>query len=183
MIDFDEWRENDTDEIVVAVIRPEGVERGGLTSFEEWQNLDEGAAHTRYSVEVNYRTTAEEAMESFAKIALGYVSAAMKNYNYHVKHVYTEKPVRILVSSRNWDNGEWVGVVSWSPKDKCFVVSKGFYNKDRRSVSIQSSEKCHGEDASQITKHIYNVMHNLKGKPDRWEPKWKPAPLKRGPKS
>ncbi len=182
MIDFEEWRDAETDDAVLAIIRPEVEKKSGLTTFEEWQNLDEGTSHTRYSVEVNYRTTAEEAMESFAKIALGYVSAAMKNYNYHVKHVYTEKPVRILVSTRNWDNGEWVGVVSWNQKEKCFVVSKGFYNKDRRSVSIQHSEKCKGEDASEITKHLQNLMHSFKGQKDRWEPKWKAVPLKRGPK-
>jgi hypothetical protein len=183
MIDFEEWRDGQTDGVVLAIIQPKEPERTGLTTFDEWQMLGEGASHTRYSVEVNYRTTADEAMESFAKIALGYVSAALKNYNYQVKHVYTEKPVRILVSSRNWDDGEWVGVVSWNPTQKCFVVSKGFYNKDRRSVSIQSSEKCNGEDASEITKHLHNVMHSLKGKPDRWKPKLKPVPLKRGPKS
>lgn len=146
-------------------------------------SFNESVGATRYSVEVNYRTTPNEALEAFAKIALGFVSAGIKQHNYHVKHVYTEKPLRILISSRNWDDGEWVGVVSWNPEEKCFVVSKGFYNKDRKTVSIQKSEKCKGDSASELTKHVYNMMHDLKKKPDRHQEKLKPVPLKRGPKS
>lgn len=145
-------------------------------------SLTEAADSTRYSVEVNFRTTPDEALDAFAKIALGYVSAGIKQHNYHVKHVYTEKPVRILVSSRNWDDGEWVVTVSWNPEHKCFICSKGFYNKDRKTVSIQHSEKCGGDTAADITKHVYNMMHDLKGKPDRHLEKLKPVPLKRGPK-
>lgn len=145
--------------------------------------LNEGAEATRYSVEVNFRSKPDEVLDGFAKIALGYVSAGLKQHNYHVKHVYAENPVRILVSSRNWDDGEWVGLVSWNPEHKCFIVSKGFYNKDRKTVSIQSSEKCKGDNAFEITKQVYNMMHDLKGKPDRHLEKLKPVPLKRGPKS
>ncbi len=144
--------------------------------------ITEAADSTRYSVEVNFRTTTDEALEAFAKICLGYVSAGMKQYNYHVKHVYTDKPLRILISSRNWDDGEWVALVSWNPEQKHFVVSKGFYNKDRRTVSIQHSEKCPHDNASEITKMVYNVLHDLKGKPDRQKEKLKPVGLKRGPK-
>ncbi len=143
--------------------------------------LVETADSTRYSVEVNFRTTPEEALEAYAKIALGYVSAGIKQHNYHVKHVYTEKPVRILVSSRNWDDGEWVVLVSWNPEHKCFILSRGFYNKDRRTVSVQHSEKC-GDTAFEITKQVYNLMHHLKDKKDRHQEKLKPVPLKRGPK-
>ena len=145
--------------------------------------ISETVSTTRYSIEVNYRTTPDEALEAFAKLALGYVSAGLKQHNFHVKHVYTEKPLRVLVSSRNWDDGEWVGLVSWNPEHKCFIISKGFYNKDRKTVSIQSSEKCKGDNAAEITKHVYNMMHGLKGKPDRHVEKFKPVPLKRGPKS
>jgi hypothetical protein len=146
-------------------------------------SLTEAADSTRYSVEVNYRTTPDEALEAFAKIALGYASAGIKQHNFHVKHVYTEKPIRILVSSRNWDDGEWIVVVSWNAEHKCFVISKGYYNKDRRTVSIQSSEKCAGDNAAEITKQVYNMMHHLKGQKDRHQEKLKPVPLKRGPKS
>ena len=145
--------------------------------------LTEGADATRYSVEINFRTTIDEAMEAFAKIVLGYVSAGIKQHNYHVKHVYTESPLRILVSSRNWDEGEWVCLVSWNQHDRCFYISKGFYNKERRTVSVQSTEKVDHKNAAEITKHVYNLMHDLKNKPDRFREKLKPVHLKRGPKS
>lgn len=146
-------------------------------------SLTEATDSTRYSVEVNYRTTPDEALDAYAKIALGYVSAGIKQHNFHVKHVYTEKPIRIMVSSRNWDDGEWVVLVTWNPEHKCFVISKGFYNKDRHTVSVQSSEKTEGENAAEITKQVYNMLHDLKGKPDRHLEKLKPVPMKRGPKS
>ena len=146
-------------------------------------SLTESADSTRYSVEVNFRTKAEEVLEAYAKIALGYVSAGIKQHNFHVKHVYAEKPVRILVSSRNWDDGEWIVVVTWNPEHKCFIIAKGFYNKDRRTVSIQHSEKASGENAAELTKHVFNMMHDLKNKPDRHQPTLRPVSLKRGPKS
>ena len=145
--------------------------------------LTEAADSTRYSVEVNFRSKPDEVLESYAKIALGYVSAGIKQHNFNVKHVYTDKPVRILVSSRNWDDGEWIVVVTWNAEHKCFIVSKGFYNKDRRTVSIQHSEKADGENAAELTKHVFNMMHHLKDQPDRHQEKLKPVPLKRGPKS
>jgi hypothetical protein len=122
-------------------------------------------------------------LQNFSKISLGYVSAGLKQHNYHVKHVYTEKPTRIIVSSRNFDDGEWCVVISWNDDHKCFVVSKGFYNKDRRTVSIQSSEKCSGDNAAEITKQVYNMLHDLKGIKDRHQEPLKSIGLKRGPKS
>lgn len=158
--------------------------RGGMITHHEYlkENLTEAVETSRYSVEVNYRTTSKEALEGYAKICLGYVSAALKNHGYHTKHVFTEKPFRLLVSSRNWDDGEWTGVVTWSVEHNCFVISKGFYNKDRRTVSIQSSQKCAGDSAADVTKELHNTMHHLKGQPDRHVDKMKPVPLKRGPK-
>lgn len=158
--------------------------RGSMKTYHEHrqENLVEAVETSRYAIEVNYRTTSKEALEGFAKIALGYVSAALKNHGYHTKHVFTEKPLRLLVSSRNWDDGEWAGVVTWNPDHACFVISKGFYNKDRRSVSIQSTKKCDGESAADVAKELHNQMHNLKDKPDRHIQKLKPVPLKRGPK-
>lgn len=154
-----------------------------LFILKEDDTITEAAEASRYSIEINYRTTPDETLEAFAKLALGYVSAGLKQHDFHVKHVYTEKPIRILVSSRNWDDGEWVVLVSWNPQHKCFIVSKGFYNKDRKTVSIQSSQKCTGESAAEITKQVYNMMHSLKGQKDRHLEKLKPVPLKRGPKS
>ena len=80
------------------------------------KRLDEG--NTRYSVEVNYRTRTKEVLEGFAKIALGYVSAGLKKHGYHVRQIFDEEPSRIMVSSRNWDDGEWVGMISYSPKEE-----------------------------------------------------------------
>lgn len=153
------------------------------TSLSEWfeSNLLE-AKGTRYSVEVNYRSKASEALDAFAKIALGYVSAAMKKNDYHVKHVFDENPMRILVSSRNWDDGEWVGVVHFNPDHGCFIISKSFYNKFRKTVSLKGSKKCSGDSASEIAKDLKNLMHSLKDKPDRHKEKLKSVPLKRGPK-
>lgn len=155
-----------------------------MKSFNEYRSemLSETAGSNRYSIEVNYRTSSSETLESFAKICLGYVSAALKKLNYHVKHVYEERPIRILVSSRNWDDGEWIVCCSWNPKLNCFVISKGFWKKDTKSMSSTSNFRCKGHDASEIAKEIHNLMHELKDKKDRHQEKLKPAPLKRGPK-
>jgi hypothetical protein len=155
-----------------------------MISFISWlkQNSDLNENNTRYSVEVNFRTKTDEVLKQAAKITLGYVSAALKKTNYHVKQVFEEDPLRILISSRNWDNGEWVGLVSWNPQHNCYVISKGFYNKDRKSVSIQSTKKCEAENASEIFAQVKNMMHELKDKPDRKVQQLKKVPLKRGPK-
>ena len=146
--------------------------------------LSEGTTATRYSVEVNFRSKTKEVLKAYAKIVLGYVSAAIKQNGYHVKHVYDEEPLRILVSSRNWDDGEWIGFVTFNPDHEggCFIVSKGYYNKDRKTVSQQSSKKCEGDSAAEITKELRNVMHSFKGQKDRHQDKLKSVPLKRGPK-
>src|SRR5581483_2826153 len=112
-----------------------------LVMLKPFIDLRETADTTRYSVEVNFRTKSDEVLDGYGKIALGYVSAGLKQHDFHVKHVYTDKPLRILVSSRAFDDGEWVVVVTWNHEHRCFIVSKGFYNKDRNTVSIQSSEK------------------------------------------
>jgi hypothetical protein len=154
--------------------------------FREWAEnrvLNESA--TRYSVEVNYRTKTKEVLEGFAKIALGYVSAGLKKQGYHVKQVFEEKPYRIIVSSRNWDDGEWVGMISYSSKDDggCFVMSNGFYNRDKKTVSVQRSEKCKNDSPSDMTKDLVNMMYGLRDKKDRSSEKLKPVHRKRGPKS
>lgn len=156
------------------------------TKLHEWMVLNENSSTSaRYSVEVNFRTKIENVLHAFAKICLGYVSAALKQDGYHVKQIFEDNPLRILVSSRNWDDGEWVGLVSFNPKHEggCFVVSKGFYNKDRRTVSVQSSHKCSGDSAAEVVVDLRNLMHNVKGQPDRHREKLKGVQLKRGPKS
>lgn len=137
---------------------------------------------TRYSVEVNFRTKTDEVLQSAAKITLGYASAALKKQDFHVKQVFEEEPLRILVSARNWDDGMWTCLVSWNSKEKCYVISKGFYNKDRKTVSVQSSHKCEAENASEIVSQVRNMMHKLKDEPDRHVEKLKKVPMKRGPK-
>ena len=156
-----------------------------MKTFESWtfHQLNESTT-AKYSVEVNYRTNTKEVLENYAKIALGYVSAIIKSHDLHVKQVYDEKPVRILVSERNWDDGEWVGMIHFHPDHDggCFIISKGFYNKDRRTISVQNSNKCKADSAAELAKELRNTMHGLKGKPDRHQDKLKPLPLKRGPK-
>jgi len=139
-------------------------------------------ADTRYSVEVNFRTNLDEVLNQSAKITLGYASAALKKSDFHVKQVFEENPMRILISSRNWDDGEWVSLASWNPHHRAYVLSKGFYNKDRKTVSIQDSKICNATNASQLVSEIKNLMHDLKDKPDRKIEKLKKVPLKRGPK-
>lgn len=155
-----------------------------IPDFLNWltsqKNLME--ADTRYSVEVNFRTRTDEILHNSAKIVLGYASAALKKAEFHVKQVFEEEPLRIMVSARNWDDGEWVCMVSWNPHEKCYVVSKGFYNKDRKSVSVQQSHRSHATNAAEVANEVKNVMHNLKGKPDRHVERLKKVPLKRGPK-
>jgi len=161
-------------------------------NFREFINIDEytsikqlfteATTATRYSVDVNYRTKAKEVLEAYAKIVLGYISAALKQNNYHIKQVFDESPMRVLISTRNWDDGEWIGIVSFNPDQECFIISKGFYNKGRKTASVQSSQKCNGDSAAEITKEMRNIMHTLKDKPDRHREKLKGVPLKRGPK-
>ena len=155
-----------------------------MKSFIGWLKIQDtlAEADTRYSVEVNFRTKIDEVMKNAAKITLGYASAALKKAEFHVRQVFEEDPLRILVSTRNWDDGEWVCLVSWNPEHKCFVISKGFYNKDRKSVSVQGRKHCNAENASEIANEVKNMMHSLKDKPDRHVEKLKKAPLKRGPK-
>jgi hypothetical protein len=154
-----------------------------MQTFFNWlKNETISESDTRYSVEVNFRTRTEEVLKHAAKITLGYASAALKKSGLHVKQVFEEEPLRILVSSRQWDDGEWVGVVSWNMEHKCYVLSKGFYNKDRRSVSVQNSKHCDAENASEIVVQIRNMMHDLKDKPDRHIEKLKKVPMKRGPR-
>lgn len=160
------------------------------TKLMDWYkaNLSEASTATRYSVEVNFRSEKKEVLEAFAKICLGYVSAAMKQNGYHVKQVYEESPIRIIISTRNWDDGEWVGMVHYHPDHDggCFVVSRGFYNKNRvpPTISVQSRKKCDGDSAAEITREMRNLMHQLRKEPDqtRQRQKLKAVPLKRGPK-
>lgn len=160
------------------------------TSFSEWKNeveknfiLNESTSG-RYSIEVNFRSKMREILNAYAKICLGYVSAALKQNGYHVKHVYEEDPVRILVSSSNWVDGTWVGMVVFNPEHDggSFIICKGFYNKDVKTISMQSKNKCKGDSAAEITSELRSLMHTLKSTPDRHLEKLKGPNKKRGPK-
>lgn len=161
--------------------------------FDEWMEkrdlgedapkiLNEAVSSSRYSVEVNYRSSMDEVIEGFAKLTLGYVSAAMKNCGYHTKIVFTSKPLRCLISTRNWDDGEWVGLVTFNDNDNCFIIAKGSYNKDRKTISIHSSKKCTAKSAAEIVRELRNYMEHLKKETPRGSDTLQPAQLKRGPK-
>ena len=157
-----------------------------MGTFTDW--LKNGIlleTDTRYSDEGNFHTKADEVLKNYAKICLGYASAALKKSDFHVRQVFEEDPYRILVSSRNWDDGEWVAVVSWNSQQRCFFISRGYWNKDRRTVSIPEghTKKCESDNASEIVKDVKNLMHELKDKPDRHVEKLKRVKLKTGPKS
>jgi len=145
-------------------------------------SLDEGSQYGRYSVEVNYRTNLDEAIDSFVKLCLGYVSAGLKNCGYHCKTVLNNKPYRLLVGSRNWDDGEWVGVITFDTKTKAFMISQGSYNKDKKTVSISKTNKSEAISAGDLVKEARTLMEKLK----RTDPvrigTLDPVKLKRGPK-
>ena len=146
----------------------------------EFYELNESA--NRYSVEVNYRTTGSEVKNEFAKLVLGYVSAALKERNYYVKKYFAEHPYRIIISSHSWLDGGWTLVVSYFPSDDCFVVSKGLYNKDRDTVTIQSSERCVGHSAAEVFRTVFNMMHHIKDQPPHHTGGLKGVKGKTGPK-
>lgn len=145
--------------------------------------INEAVETSRYAVDVNYRTTMEEANHGFAKIALGYVSAALKKMNFHVKLVFSDTPIRIIISSRNWDDNEWVGMISYNSKLGFFVLSKGYYNRSKKTVTVMSSSKIDGPvNASNMTEKMKKAMDDLKEAPPRKNSEIQ-MNLKRGPKS
>lgn len=157
-------------------------------TFQEYfavkhQLLNEVVQSTRYAVDINFRTTMDEVKYGFAKIAIGYVSAALKNLGFHVKLVFTEPPLRVLVSSRNWDDNEWVGMISYNKALGAFVLSKGYYNKSKKSVTVMKSTKIDEPiNASTMSEKLKKTMDSLKDEPERKAVKID-LDLKRGPKS
>lgn len=146
--------------------------------------LNESSQSNRYSVEVNYRTSLQETIDGFARLALGYVSAAMKKADYNVKTVLDQEPYRILISSRNFEDGEWLMVVSFNKQSECFVLSKGFYNKTKKTVAVQKSQACIGKSAADIYRELVNQMAEIKkhNHLHNWTPEIKGVNLKTGPK-
>jgi hypothetical protein len=96
--------------------------------------------------------------------------------------VYTVKPYRILVSTKQWDDGEWVGIVSFNDEHDCFVFSDGVYNKMRGSCSVAKTARCSGTSAAEISREVVTKMVELKSRHPRDGYHLNPAPQKRGPK-
>jgi hypothetical protein len=153
-------------------------------SFKEWCDLSLLVEDvSRYSVEVNYRTSKREVLDAWSKLVLGFVSSALQREGYHVKHLYSEKPYRILVSTNNWDDGAWTAVLMFNHEKECFVISSGFWNKDRRTVSIQrDTDRCAEDTAAGLVQKLLNHMYELRRRDPRVINKLKPVPMKRGPK-
>lgn len=161
-----------------------------LASLDYLANLTQSfvliteADSSHYSVEVNYRTTKKELLDAYAKLCLGFISAAMKKHGYHCKHIYSDVPIRIIIATRNWDDGEWVAILAYNPHHAKFVLSAGYWNKDRRTVTIHEPATKHLEenDAAGLVTKLVNYMHELKHKEPRKIGILKPATMKRGPK-
>lgn len=128
--------------------------------MHNFYSLNESA--NRYSVEVNYRTTLDEVIDNWSKLLLGFVSAAMKQDGYTTKRVFEDQPYRIIVSSNNFDDGVWVGVVTHNQKEGCFHISKGFYKKDTKNVIVTQTDKCGGNSAAEVYKELKNFMYKIK---------------------
>ena len=124
------------------------------------QQLQESAS--RYSIPVDYRTGKSEVMENFARMVLGFVSSAMKGIGYHVKNLYNDNPYRIIISSRNWDDGEWCGCLLFDLKKNKFVIAEGHYNKDKRTVSIKKASNTDKHTGSDLYKEMKELMDRLK---------------------
>lgn len=133
-----------------------------MNDFKSWKILNEYADTSRYSIEVNFKTNPEEVLEAYAKISLGYVSSAIKKLGYHTKHVYTENPIRLMVSIDKWEEGEKIVIVSWDKSNKCFALSNGLYNKTKKTVSIKKVAKCQGKDASEIYSEVFKKLQEIK---------------------
>jgi hypothetical protein len=93
---------------------------------------------------------------------LGYVSAGLKNCGYHCKTVFKAKPFRVLVGSRDWDHGEWICAVTFNETNKQFLISEGYYNKPKKTISIESSRIAEGDCAVDLVKEVRHVMEKLK---------------------
>jgi len=161
----------------------EYIESHENISEKDWGLVVESVHSSRYSVDVNFRTNIPDVMNGFAKIVLSYISASMKQNDFHVKKVFETNPLRVIVSTRNWDDGEWVVMVHYHPDHDggSFILSKGFYNKGKSTVSVQNSSKTQ-DSAIQISNEVLKVLRSLKDKPDRRIENMKSVKLKTGPK-
>lgn len=138
----------------------------------------------RYAVDVNYRTNMSEVMDHYAQLCLGYLKKALNSHGYSVKQVYSVKPYRLIVSTRQWQDREWVGVVNFDEETSSFVWHAAVYDKGRKSAKIPDghSKKLNGRSASALFDELNPLLRELKDRPLRYGEPLKPAPRKRGPK-
>ena len=87
-----------------------------------------------------------------------------------------------MISTRNFDDGEIVAIACFDHKNLNWVLAQGYYNKDRKTVSIQKSSKCTETSSAELVKKLRNLMEILKKETPRGSNSLKSANLKRGPK-
>lgn len=138
----------------------------------------------RYAVDVNYRTNMSEVLDHFSQLSLGYLKKALNNHGYNVKQVYSAKPYRLIVSTRQWQDREWVGVVNFDEETAHFVWHEAVYDKGRKTAKIPEghSKKLKGRSASSLFEEVHPMLKELKDRPLRYGEPMNPAPRKRGPK-
>lgn len=137
--------------------------------------IQEDVKSSRYSIEINYRSKQQEVLGAFAKLLLGYISASLKKKDFHIKHVFTEEPYRILVSHRGWEDGEWISGIAYNSNLNTFILAKGFYNTEKRAIIVQEKKKAQGTSASEIAEELLDFLESTK----TMEPINIPKPLKR----
>lgn len=144
--------------------------------------LLENSQYSRYSIEVNYRSSLEEVIDNYTKITLGYVSAALKNYDYHCKKVFTKRPFRILVATRNWDDGEWIAIVMFDHVNMNFIIGEGFYDKSEKVVRIRKRNKSNAKTAAELVSEVRKKLNEIKDNNPEKTINLKPTLKKPGPK-
>lgn len=143
-----------------------------LSSFLSSQLLNEDRQVSRYSIEVNYRTTAKEVKKSFAILVLGYVMASMKRNNFFVKHVYETDVPRIIVTEKGWEDGRFVVSLYFCLVSNKFIFAEGIYRKRlyQKNASYQpekvteiKTEPTNHTSASALSEEMLNRLHRIKG--------------------
>lgn len=152
-----------------------------MPSFHDFQELLSETSTNRYSVEVNYRSTLPQVVDGFVQLVLGYISAAMKQANYHVKTILKEEPYRIIISARNFQDGEWVTLVAFNKEHNCFTISKGFFNRSRDTVTVQQTDRCDGQSAAEIYRALMNRMSTIQHEKPHHVGDLKPVKKQTGP--
>lgn len=138
----------------------------------------------RFAVDINYGTDMGEVIDHYSQLCLGYLKKAFNNHGFPVKQVYSVKPYRLIISTRQWQDREWVGIVNFDEPTSSFVWHEGLYDKGRKTAGIPdgASKKLSGKSAAALFDEIMPLLRALKDKPLRYGENLKPALRKRGPK-